>query len=77
MSCPLLRKGHVPRCGAVSGVAVPPRLVLSTLCRGDHESCPAFRYTRAAGKLLHPSDFVAWVVRGITPGCEEATPHPG
>jgi hypothetical protein len=78
MSCPLLRRAHPPRCRAVAGEAAPvgPE-VLASYCRGAHDNCPGYRYVRAAGRLLNPADFQAWVVQRIAPGrvdpCSE--PH--
>jgi hypothetical protein len=78
MPCPFLKKATGPRCGAVAGNSgAPPRLVIATLCRAGYQACPAFRFTRSSGKLLHPADFVAWVVRGIPAGCEDPIPQPG
>jgi hypothetical protein len=69
MVCPFLRRGHEARCGAVAGAGAPlTRAVVSTSCRGAFEGCPAFRYLRAAGRPAHPGDFMAWVVRGVSPG---------
>ncbi len=78
MSCPFLLKTHPCRCTAVKGdPGAPPRIVVATLCRAGYKACPAYRFTRAAGKLLHPADFSAWVVLGIPAGCENSVPQPG
>jgi hypothetical protein len=75
MSCPLLRRTHPPQCRAVSGGVAPlAREVLATYCRGPFGECPAYRYVRASGRLLHPADFRAWVVQGIGPGRLDAAP---
>jgi hypothetical protein len=50
------------------GVYPVGREVIAGYCRGAFAGCPAFRFVRAAGRLVHPSDFTAWVVRGVTPG---------
>ncbi len=69
MSCPLLRRAHDPRCGAVAGGPAPvDRDIVATYCRGRFGGCPAYRYVRAAGHAVHPADFRAWVVDGIGPG---------
>ena len=78
MPCPYLRRTHPARCTAVAGNPMaPPRLIVITLCRSGFQACPAFRFTRAAGKLLHPGDFVAWVVQRVPPGCDGEAPQPG
>ncbi len=72
MSCPLLRRAHPPRCRAVAGE--PPPVgpdVVASYCRGHYGSCPGYRYVRAAGRLLNPADFRAWVVDRIQPGRAE------
>ncbi len=69
MSCPLLRRAHPPQCRAVSGGPMPVgRDVTAAYCRGRYGDCPAYRYVRAAGRFLHPADFHAWVVEGLSPG---------
>jgi hypothetical protein len=69
MSCPLLRRAHPLQCRAVGGEPVPVgRDVVATYCRGKFGDCPAYRYVRAAGRLLHPADFRSWVLDGISPG---------
>jgi hypothetical protein len=69
MICPLLRRSHPPRCRAVMGGIEPvPKDVIAAYCHGPFGACPAYRYVRASGRLLHPSDFRAWVVMGISPG---------
>ena len=69
MSCPLLRRTHPPQCRAVSGGSGPlAREVVATYCHGPFGECPAYRFVRASGRLLHPADFRAWVVQGIPPG---------
>jgi hypothetical protein len=78
MPCPFLRKSNPPRCNAVSGKpGAPPGVVVQTLCRGSHEGCPAFRFTRASGKLLHPADFESWVILRIPAGYDDILPQPG
>ena len=68
MVCPLLKRG-APRCGAVEGDGPRlPAVVLDTFCRGAFERCPALRFFHAAGQPVHPADFSAWVLRGVTPG---------
>jgi hypothetical protein len=78
MSCPLLRRSQGPACRAVSGgpVAVP-REVVAAYCRATWGDCPAYRYLRAAGHLLNPADFRAWVVDGLPPGRTTADPPAG
>ncbi len=79
MSCPLLRRSQAPRCRAVAGDPAPlgPG-VIASYCRGHYGGCPAYRYLRAAGHLVHPADFRAWVVDGISPGQVDApSPSPG
>lgn len=69
MACPLLRRAPPHRCRAVDGAsAALPGHVLSAYCRGAYAGCPAYRFLRAAGRPVHPSDFTSWVVRGIGPG---------
>ncbi len=69
MSCPLLRRAHPPECRAVAGEPAPvDRDVAAAYCRGSYGDCPAYRYVHAAGRELHPADFRAWVVEGISPG---------
>ncbi len=69
MSCPLLRRSHPPECRAVAGgPAQVDRDVAAAYCRGSYGDCPAYRYLRAAGRHLHPADFHAWVVEGLSPG---------
>ena len=80
MTCPLLGRTR-PQCHAVGGAPLPlSREVVAAYCRGAHESCPAFRYLRATGRPSHPSDFRAWVLRGVPPGrtdpAEEAVSQP-
>lgn len=81
MPCPFLHSRHPARCGAVASPVSPPQLVMATLCRKGFQACPAYRFTQAAGKLLHPADFWSWVVLGIPPGCNrppaEPLAHPG
>jgi hypothetical protein len=78
MPCPFLRTSTPARCCAVSGKpGAPPKVVVATLCRGGHEHCPAFRFTRASGKLVHPADFVSWIVLGIPAGYDDSLPQPG
>jgi len=76
MSCPLLRRAHPPRCRAVAGEPAPvgPE-VIASYCRGQYGECPGYRYVRAAGRLLNPADFRAWVVEGIAPGRAEPSPE--
>ena len=75
MSCPLLRRTHPPQCRAVSGGDAPlAREVVATYCRGPFGECPAYRYVRASGRLLHPADFRAWVLRAISPGRIDPAP---
>ncbi len=77
MSCPLLRRGHPPRCRAVAGDPPPVGAdLVASYCRGQYGSCSAYRYVRAAGRLLNPADFRAWVVEGITPGHAEPSAEP-
>ena len=77
MSCPLLRRAHPPRCRAVAGEPPPVGSdVVASYCRGHYGSCPGYRYVRAAGRLLNPADFRAWVVEGISPGHADASPEP-
>ena len=72
MSCPLMRRAHPARCRAVAGEPTPVGSdIVASYCRGDHASCPAYRYVRAAGRPLNPADFQAWVVDGISPGHAE------
>ncbi len=69
MSCPLLRRAHPLHCRAVEGGPAPvARDVAAAYCRGPFGDCPAYRYVRAAGRLVHPADFRSWVVDGISPG---------
>ncbi|HEX9048945.1 MAG TPA: hypothetical protein VF841_00260 [Anaeromyxobacter sp.] len=69
MSCPLLRRAHPPQCRAVGGGPEPVGGgVVATYCRARFGDCPAYRYVRAAGRLLHPADFRSWVLDGIAPG---------
>lgn len=77
MACPLLSRSQPPRCRAVSGgpLAVS-REVQAGFCRGTFCDCPAYRYIRATGRALHPADFVAWVLRGLTPGRVEPQSPP-
>lgn len=76
MTCPLLRRMHPATCRAVAFGREPvPREVLAAYCRGAYGGCPAYRYVRASGHLLHPADFRAWVVRGLTPGRIDASPE--
>jgi hypothetical protein len=42
--------------------------VVRAFCRGDHASCPAWRFVAAAGRSVHPGDFTAWIGRGLRPG---------
>lgn len=73
MSCPLLTRSSC-RCRAVADAPhALPRLVLATYCHAAHESCPAFRYLRAAGHPAHPADFRAWVILGVSPGKTETS----
>jgi hypothetical protein len=44
------------------------RDTVAAYCRAAHASCPAFRFLRATGRLVHAADFAAWVVRGVPPG---------
>lgn len=75
MSCPLLRRSHPPACRAVAGdSAAVGREILAAYCRGPYGTCPAYRYVRAAGHLLHPADFRAWVVEDVAPGRIDARP---
>lgn len=75
MTCPLLQRSRLPRCRAVMGGDQPvTHQVVAAYCRGAYGGCPAYRYLRAAGHLVHPQDFTAWVVRGITPGRLETDP---
>ncbi len=75
MTCPLLRRAHPAECRAVADAPAPlPRVVLASYCRGDHASCPAYRYVRAAGRPVDPADFHAWVVDGISPGRVDPDP---
>jgi hypothetical protein len=69
MSCPFLHKSHAPQCRAVAGGPLAiDRDVVATYCRPAHASCPAFRFLRASGRLVHPADFQAWVVLRVPPG---------
>ena len=69
MSCPLLRRAHPLQCRAVAGdSAAVDRDIVATYCRGRFGDCPAYRYVRAAGRLLHPADYRSWVVDRIAPG---------
>ncbi len=69
MSCPLLRRAHPFQCRAVAGGPAPiDREVAAAYCRGSYGDCPAYRYVHAAGHLVHPADFRAWVVDGLSPG---------
>ena len=69
MSCPLLRRAHPAECRAVSGGPAPiGRDVVAAYCRGRFGDCPAYRFVRAAGRLLHPADYRSWVLDGISPG---------
>jgi hypothetical protein len=78
MPCPYLSKTHPPRCTAVAGeAALPPRIVVATLCRAGFKACPAHRFTRAAGRLLHPADFIAWVTLRIPTCYDDETPQQG
>ncbi len=73
MTCPLLRRSHPLLCRAVAGAQEPlPGDVVAAYCRGPYGGCPAFRYVRASGRLLHRADFRAWVVIGISPGRADA-----
>lgn len=73
MMCPLLRRSHPPMCRAVAGELEPvPRDVAAAYCHGPYGNCPAYRYVRASGRLLHRADFRAWVVMGISPGRTDA-----
>jgi hypothetical protein len=56
---------------------VPPRLVVATLCRARYEACPAYRFVKAAGRPLHPADFLSWVVHKIPAGCDDSVPQQG
>ncbi len=78
MSCPLLRRAHPLQCKAVAGAPMPvERDVVATYCRDRYGDCPAYRYLRAAGRPVHPSDFRSWVVEGISPGRVEPAPGVG
>ncbi len=69
MSCPLLRRAHPLQCRAVAGDPTPvDRDVVAAYCRGRFGDCPAYRFVRAAGRLLHPADYRSWVLDGISPG---------
>ncbi len=69
MTCPLLRRAHGARCRAVAGPAAPvDPAVLRSYCHADYLLCPAYRFLRATGRSVHPADFEAWVIRGISPG---------
>jgi hypothetical protein len=69
MSCPLLRRAHPLQCRAVAGGPAPlQRDVVAAYCRGPFGDCPAYRYVRAAGRLVHPADYRSWVLDGIAPG---------
>lgn len=69
MVCPLLRRGHVDRCRSVEGTGAPVSVALVRgLCQGPFATCPAFRFLLAAGRAVHPADFAAWVLRGVSPG---------
>lgn len=73
MMCPLLRRSQPLQCRAVAGGGVAvPRDVVAAYCRGAYGGCPAYRYVRASGRLLHQTDFRAWVVIGISPGRVDA-----
>jgi hypothetical protein len=73
MSCPLLRRTQQPQCRAIAGEPLPlPRHVVAVYCRGNHASCPAFRYLRASGHPVHAADFESWVLRDIPPGRSDA-----
>lgn len=78
MSCPLYHRAHPLQCRGVSGGPVPiDRDVVATYCRGAYGNCPGYRYLRAAGRLIHPADFRAWVIDGISPGRVAASPEQG
>jgi hypothetical protein len=75
MSCPLLRRSHPAVCRAVSDGPVPlGQQILAAYCRGPYGDCPAYRFVRASGHLVHPADFRAWVVQGVAPGQVDARP---
>jgi hypothetical protein len=75
MSCPLFRRSQPPRCRAVVDGPTPVGpAVVASYCRGHYGGCPAYRYVRAAGRLLNPADFRAWVVEEIEPGRSGASP---
>jgi len=76
MTCPLLRRVHGARCRGVAGPAAPVGPdVQRSLCHADFFLCPAYRFLRATGRSVHPADFEAWVVRGISPGRLEPDPE--
>ncbi len=77
LACPFFRRTQPPQCRAVSGgPGHPPARAVAALCRGEFGACPAYRYIRAAGRTVHPADFVAWLVRGIGPGQVEPATEP-
>ncbi len=76
MACPYFRRTP-PGCRAVAGaLGAPPLKVVQEHCRGEYARCGAYRFTRAAGRLLNPADFFSWVVRRIPPGGLEPVPDP-
>jgi len=78
MACPYLTTPSPYRCAAVAGASgTPPRFVLGTLCRAAYQACPAYRFTRVTRKLLHPADFVSWVVLKIPAGYVTMSPQQG
>ncbi len=67
MACPLLRRSHPPACRGTDGAPAVRGEVISAFCRGSHLECPAYRFVRAAGRLVHPADFTRWVAQSVTP----------